>query len=233
MAGLFSTLSRKAPQLIRNTLPLISNSANILRHSSACAGAPKVQEAAPDFKGTAVIGDEFKQIQLSDYKGKYVVLCFYPLDFTFVCPTELIALDDKFEQFQERNTQVIGCSIDSHFSHLAWTKSNRKEGGLGKLRYPLLSDIHKKIARDYGVLIESEGVALRGSFIIDGNGILRQMSINDLPIGRSVDETLRLIDALKFHEDNGEVCPANWKKGGKTIKPTPKESKEYFESANK
>jgi alkyl hydroperoxide reductase subunit AhpC len=150
-----------------------------------------------------------------------------------VCPTELIALDERYEDFKKLNTEVIGCSIDSHFSHLGWMNTKRSEGGLGQLKYPLLSDINKNIARDYEVLLEKDGVALRGLFIIDPNGILRQITINDLPIGRSVEESLRLIEALQFVEKHGEVCPANWKKGSKTIKPDPQGSKEYFQAANK
>ncbi|KAJ3642669.1 hypothetical protein Zmor_025430 [Zophobas morio] len=142
-------------------------------------------------------------------------------------------LDERYDDFKKLNAEVIGCSIDSHFSHLGWMNTKRAEGGLGKLRYPLLSDIHKTISRDYEVLLENEGVALRGLFIIDPNGILRQITVNDLPIGRSVDETLRLIEAIQFVEKHGEVCPANWQKGSKTIKPDPKGSKEYFSAVNK
>ncbi|XP_967356.2 peroxiredoxin-1 [Tribolium castaneum] len=233
MAGLFSTIVRRGPQLLKTAIPAGKNNAfrNFSVAPTLCA--PRVQHPAPDFKGTAVINDGFKEIQLSDYKGKYVVLVFYPLDFTFVCPTELIALDERYDDFKNLNAEVIGCSIDSHFSHLGWMNTKRSEGGLGKLRYPLLSDINKTIARDYDVLLEKEGIALRGLFIIDPNGILRQITVNDLPIGRSVDEALRLIEAIQFFEKNGEVCPANWKKGSKTIKPDPQGSKEYFQAANK
>ncbi|KAJ3626810.1 hypothetical protein MTP99_017278 [Tenebrio molitor] len=233
MAGLFSTIVRRGPQLFKVTSTTIKN--NALRSLSAgqTLFAPRVQQPAPNFKGTAVINGSFKEIQLNDYKGKYVVLVFYPLDFTFVCPTELIALDERYEDFKKLNTEVIGCSIDSHFSHLGWMNTKRSEGGLGQLKYPLLSDINKNIARDYEVLLEKDGVALRGLFIIDPNGILRQITINDLPIGRSVEESLRLIEALQFVEKHGEVCPANWKKGSKTIKPDPQGSKEYFQAANK
>ncbi|XP_060528831.1 peroxiredoxin-like [Cylas formicarius] len=208
---------------------------NFLRHISVSSQlcSPRVQQPAPDFCGTAVVDNDFKTIKLSDYKGKYVVLVFYPLDFTFVCPTELIALDERIDDFKRLNAEVIGCSIDSQFSHLGWINTERSKGGLGQIRYPLLSDINKQIARDYGVLLENEGIALRGLFIIDKEGILRQITVNDLPIGRSVDEALRLIEALKFVEEHGEVCPANWKKGAKTIKPDPKGSQEYFKSVGK
>ncbi|KAG5871876.1 hypothetical protein JTB14_016905 [Gonioctena quinquepunctata] len=232
MAGLFNNFVRKVPQLLKVALPATKqiSQRNFVLSSSLLK--PRVQEPAPNFSGTAVIGDDFKNIQLCDYLGKYVVLFFYPLNFTFVCPTELIALDDKIEDFKALDAEVIGCSIDSHFSHLGWMKTKRSEGGLGKLRYPLLSDINKEIARSYDVLLETEGVALRGMFIIDPSGILRHITINDLPIGRSVDEALRIIEAIRFVEKCGEVCPANWKKGEKTIKPDPKGSQDYFKSVN-
>lgn len=233
MASLFTSLARKAPQLakIANGISIRPNLARAFSLGSFLR-SPLIQHPAPDFYGTAVIGDQFKEIKLSDYKGKYVVLFFYPLDFTFVCPTELIAFDEKLSEFKKLNAEVIGCSVDSHYAHLAWQNTDRSKGGLGKLNYALLSDINKKISADYGVLIEQAGIALRGTFIIDPNGILRQMSVNDLPVGRSVDEVIRLVQALKFVEENGEVCPANWTRGSKTIKPTPEESKEYFEAVN-
>ncbi|GLV32801.1 Peroxiredoxin 3 [Carabus blaptoides fortunei] len=230
MSRLFSTLVRKAPQFAKLSTPTLLNSPALRFCSSADTIRPQVQKPAPDFKGTAVINEQFKEIKLSDYKGKYLVLVFYPLDFTFVCPTELVAYDDKIEEFKQLNTEVIGISIDSHFSHLAWMNTKRSEGGLGKLRYPLLSDINKNIARSYDVLLENEGIALRGLFIIDPQGVLRIMSINDLPVGRSVDETLRTIKALQFVEKHGEVCPANWQPKSKTIKPDPVGSKEYFKT---
>ncbi|KAF7267863.1 hypothetical protein GWI33_018945 [Rhynchophorus ferrugineus] len=230
---MFSSIIRQIPKLARLSTPL--NKSNVISRTISLTSsvlAPRVQQPAPDFCGTAVVNGDFKTIQLSDYKGKYVVLVFYPLDFTFVCPTELIALDERIADFKALNTEVIGCSIDSHFTHLGWMNTERSKGGLGPLRYPLLSDINKQIARDYDVLLENEGIALRGLFIIDPKGILRQITVNDLPIGRSVDEALRLIEALQFVEKHGEVCPANWKKGGKTIKPDPKGSQEYFKSNN-
>ncbi|XP_069679016.1 peroxiredoxin-like isoform X2 [Periplaneta americana] len=195
--------------------------------------APKVQEPAPHFQGTAVVNQEFKEISLADFKGKYLVLFFYPLDFTFVCPTEIIAFSDRIKEFKEINAEVVGVSTDSHFSHLGWINTPRKAGGLGPITYPLLSDFNKKIARDYGVLLENDGIALRGLFIVNTKGTLVQMTVNDLPVGRSVDETLRLIKAFQFVEKHGEVCPANWKPDSPTIKPDPKGSKAYFESANK
>ncbi|KAK2182592.1 hypothetical protein NP493_346g02065 [Ridgeia piscesae] len=192
----------------------------------------RVQHPAPDFKGLAVVDGQFKEIQLSDFRGKYLVLFFYPLDFTFVCPTEIIAFSDRIAEFQSIDTAVIGASTDSHFSHLAWINMPRKAGGLGSLKYPLLSDFKKTIARDYGVLVEAGGVALRGLFIIDPNGVVRQSTINDLPVGRSVDETLRLVQAFQFVDKHGEVCPANWKPNSATIKPNPVGAQEYFEKVN-
>lgn len=194
----------------------------------------QVQQSAPNFKATAVMANNtFKEIQLSDYKGQYVLLFFYPLDFTFVCPTEIIAFSDRVKEFEKRKVQVIGVSVDSHFTHLAWKERPRKEGGLGEIHYPLVADLNKQIARDYGVLIENAGIALRGLFLIDKVGVLRHMLVNDLPLGRSVDEAIRLVDALQFFEKNGEVCPADWHPGSATIKPDPKGSKAYFSKQKK
>ncbi len=189
----------------------------------------QVQQKAPGFKATAVLGDNsFKDISLSDYQGKKVVLFFYPLDFTFVCPTEILKFNQKLGEFHKRNTEVLGVSIDSQFSHLAWKKTPVKEGGLGEIKYPLIADVTKDISRSYGVLLENAGIALRGLFLIDEAGVLRHMVVNDLPLGRNVDEALRMIDALDFFQKHGEVCPADWKPGDATIKPTPKDSQEYF-----
>ncbi|KAI8985444.1 thioredoxin-like protein [Pilobolus umbonatus] len=192
----------------------------------------QVQKAAPSFSAPAVVNGEFKDISLSDYKGKYVVFFWYPMDFTFVCPTEIIAFSDRIKEFEALNTAVIGASTDSEFSHLAWINTPRKAGGLGEMKIPLLADKTKQIARDYGVLIEQEGIALRGLFIIDPKGTVRQITINDLPVGRSVDEVLRLVEAFQFTDKYGEVCPANWKAGSKTIKPDVAQSKEYFKTVN-
>lgn len=194
--------------------------------------AVHVQKEAPGFTATAVVNEEFKQVSLSDYRGKYVVLFFYPLDFTFVCPTEIIAFSDRIADFHSRGTEVVGVSIDSQFSHLAWIQMPRAKGGLGELKYPLVADLTKKISADYGILLD-DGVALRGLFIIDKEGIVRHITINDLPLGRSVDEAIRLIDAWQHFEKHGEVCPADWKPGSLTIKPGVKESKAYFEKAGK
>lgn len=189
-----------------------------------------VQKEAPDFTATAVINEEFKQVKLSDYRGKYVVLFFYPLDFTFVCPTEIVAFSDRIKEFHARGAEVLGCSIDSEFSHLAWIQTPRLRGGLGGLSYPLISDLTKKISQDYRVLLDG-GVALRGTFLIDQKGVIRATTVHDLPLGRSVDEALRVLDALQHYEKHGEVCPAGWTKGAATIKPGVKESKAYFEKS--
>jgi len=190
----------------------------------------QVQKEAPDFTADAVVNEDFKSVKLSDYRGKYVILFFYPLDFTFVCPTEIVAFSDRIGEFHKRGAEVIGCSVDSKFSHLAWVQTPRSQGGLGGLKYPLVSDLTKKISQDYGVLLDG-GIALRGTFLIDKQGVIRAMTVHDLPLGRSVDEALRVLDALQFFEKNGEVCPADWKPGAATIKPGVKESKEYFQKA--
>ena len=191
----------------------------------------QVQKEAPDFTATAVVHEAFdEKFKLSDHRGRYVVLFFYPLDFTFVCPTEIVAFNDRLPEFKARNAAVIGCSIDSHFSHLAWIQTPREKGGLGGLNYPLVSDLTKKISADYGVLLDN-GVALRGTFIIDQKGIVRAVTVHDLPLGRSVDEALRVLDALQYYEKHGEVCPADWRKGAAAIKPGVRESKAYFQRA--
>ncbi|KAH7874832.1 thioredoxin-like protein [Lentinula edodes] len=188
-----------------------------------------IQRPAPAFKSTAVIEGLFEEISLSDYLGKWVVFFFYPMDFTFVCPTEILAFNDALDEFKKIDTVVIGASTDSQYSHFAWATQPRKEGGLGPdLKLPLLADRSMSIARDYGVLLEDEGIALRGLFIIDPKGILRQITVNDLPVGRSVDETLRLVKAFQYTDKYGEVCPADWSEGGKTIKTDPTAKIEYF-----
>jgi len=192
--------------------------------------ALQIQKPAPAFSGTAVVNGEFKEISLADYKGKYVVLFFYPLDFTFVCPTEIIAFSEAAEKFREINCEIIGASTDSHFSHFAWVNTPRKEGGLGQMHIPLLADKTGEIARKYGIYKEDEGIAFRGLFIIDAKQNLRQITVNDLPVGRSVEETLRLVQAFQFTDKHGEVCPAGWKPGQPTIKPTLNDSKAFFEN---
>ncbi|CAH1228902.1 PRDX4 [Branchiostoma lanceolatum] len=193
----------------------------------------QISKLAPDFQGTAVVNGKFEEIKLSDYKGKYLVFFFYPLDFTFVCPTEIIAFNERVEEFRKVNTEVVGVSVDSQFTHLAWINTPRKAGGLGPMNFPLLSDLTHKISRDYGVLLEDVGHTLRGLFIIDGKGILRQITMNDLPVGRSVDETLRLVQAFQYTDQHGEVCPAGWTPGADTIIPNPNDKLKYFEKFNK
>jgi len=197
--------------------------------------APKIQQPAPAFEADALMPNgTFGKISLSDYRGKYVVLFFYPLDFTFVCPTEICAFSDAKDRFAAEDVEVIACSVDSKFSHLAWTQKPRSQGGLGQMNIPIIADITKQIASDYGVLIEEgddAGIALRGLFIISPDGILRQMTVNDLPVGRDVDEVLRLVQAFKFTDEHGEVCPAGWRKGKKSMKADPVGSQEYFQSA--
>jgi len=188
-----------------------------------------VTKPAPNFEAKAVAPNgEFVDIKLSDYKGKYLVLFFYPMDFTFVCPTEIIAFSDRVDEFRSIGCEVACASVDSEFTHLAWTERSRKEGGLGQMKIPMIADLTKQISRDYGILLEDQGVSLRGLFIIDGKGILRQATVNDLPVGRSVDETLRLVQAFQFTDEHGEVCPAGWKPGAATMKADPVGSKEYF-----
>eukprot|EP00897_Mesotaenium_endlicherianum_P008086 jgi/Mesen1/7305/ME000374S06664 len=195
------------------------------------AGISLVGNTAPDFEAQAVYDQEFINLKLSDYQkqGKYVVLFFYPLDFTFVCPTEITAFSDRHSEFEKLNTEILGVSVDSVFSHLAWIQTDRKSGGLGDLNYPLVSDITKSIAEKYNVLMHDDGIALRGLFIIDPQGVIQHSTINNLGIGRSVDETLRTLQAVQYVQDNpDEVCPAGWKPGEKTMKPDSKLSKEYF-----
>lgn len=190
-----------------------------------------VQNEAPDFKATSVMEDgSIKEVKLSDYRGKYVVLFFYPLDFTFVCPTEIISMSDRMEEFEVRNAQVLGVSVDSQFSHVAWRNTQRKKGGIGEIAYPLVSDLDKSISRQYGVLVEKPGIALRGLFIIDKLGKIRHITINDLPLGRNVDEVLRVLDAIQFNEKYGEVCPANWKQGEQGMKPDQKGLENYAQA---
>ena len=179
-----------------------------------------IQKRAPDFTADAVLANgDFKQITLSSFQDKsYVALFFYPLDFTFVCPSEIIAFSNRAKSFAEKNTQIIGVSVDSKFSHYAWRNTPVNQGGIGPIEFPLVSDLTKEISRDYGVLL-NDSVALRGTFIIDKAGIVRHATLNDLPLGRNVDETLRVIDALQHTEAHGEVCPAGWQKGKEAMSP--------------
>ncbi|WP_177421430.1 peroxiredoxin [endosymbiont of Lamellibrachia barhami] len=190
-----------------------------------------VGREAPDFTAPAVLGDgtivdafNFKET----IKGKYAVLFFYPLDFTFVCPSELIAFDHRLEEFKKRGVEVVGCSIDSHFTHNAWRNTAINDGGIGAVKYPLVADLDHAICKGYDVETPNGRVAFRGSFLIDKNGVVRHQVINDLPLGRNIDEMLRMIDALQFTEEHGEVCPAGWKEGDAGMKGTPDGVAEYL-----
>ncbi|MBD2111340.1 MULTISPECIES: peroxiredoxin [Cyanophyceae] len=189
----------------------------------------RVGQMAPDFSATAVVDQNFKIVKLSDYRGRYVVLFFYPLDFTFVCPTEIAAFSDRFSEFKALNTEILGISVDSEFAHLAWIQTERKLGGVGDLNYPLVSDIKKDISAAYNVLDPDSGVALRGLFIIDRDGVLQHATINNLAFGRKVDETLRVLQAIQHVQANpDEVCPVDWQPGDKTMNPDPVKAREFF-----
>ena len=190
----------------------------------------RVGMQAPDFTATAVVDQEFKNIKLSQFRGKYVILFFYPLDFTFVCPTEITAFSDRYSDFSSINTEVLGVSVDSKFSHLAWIQTPRNEGGIGDINYPLVSDLKREICQSFNVLNE-DGEADRGLFLINPNGIIMHSTINKAPVGRNIDETLRILQAYQYVEAHpDEVCPAGWTPGDKTMKEDPKGSKEYFSS---
>jgi peroxiredoxin (alkyl hydroperoxide reductase subunit C) len=189
-----------------------------------------VGKEAPNFTADAVVnGNDMKQISLSDYKGKkYIVLFFYPLDFTFVCPTELHAFQEKVAEFNALDTEVIGVSVDSKFSHFAWLNTPKSQGGIQGVKYPVVSDLNKEITKAYDVEVAGAGIAYRGLFLIDKNGIVQHQVINNLPLGRNIDEAVRMVKALQFFEKNGEVCPANWNEGAKGMKPNDAGLKEYF-----
>lgn len=190
-----------------------------------------VGKKAPDFKATAVKEGQFvENYTLSSNSGKYVVLFFYPLDFTFVCPTELHAFNEKLAEFKSRNVELIAVSVDSHFSHLAWLGTPKIKGGIEGVQYTLVSDLNKTISADYDVLVEGAGIAYRGLFLIDRQGVVQHQVVNNLPLGRSVDEALRMVDALQFFEEHGEVCPANWHKGDKAMKANKDGLEKYFGS---
>lgn len=175
---------------------------------------------APTFTAQAVAADgSFVELDLASLRGKKVVLFFYPLDFTFVCPSEILAFHNKMAEFDARDTAVLGISVDSHFTHLAWRNTPVDKGGIGPIAFPLVADLTKSIARDYGVLTQNGAVAYRGLFLIDEAGVVRHQLVNDLPLGRSVDEALRVVDALDHHTEHGEVCPANWRQGQQAIQP--------------
>lgn len=188
-----------------------------------------VTRKAPDFTAVTVMGDNSfnENFKLSDLRGQYTVLFFYPLDFTFVCPSEIIAFDKAYEKFKAKNCELVGVSIDSQFSHFAWKNTPVEEGGIGQVKFPLVADITKRISKSYGVLV-NKSVALRGLFLIDKEGIVRHAVINDLPLGRNVDEALRMLDALQFTEEHGEVCPANWTAGDEGMTPTAEGVADYL-----
>ncbi len=187
-----------------------------------------VGQEAPEFALDGVLNGNFSIYRLTDYRGKWVVLFFYPLDFTFVCPTEILAFSDRLGEFRKLCAEVLGASVDSKFSHLAWTEKPREEGGIKGLAYPLLEDLGKDLAREYGVLSADGKVALRGLFLIDPEGVVQHATVNNLGVGRSVDETLRVLQAFQFVREHGEVCPADWKPGTRTMKADWKGSKEFF-----
>nr|YP_009391667.1 2-Cys peroxiredoxin [Laurenciella marilzae]ARW59811.1 2-Cys peroxiredoxin [Laurenciella marilzae] len=190
----------------------------------------QVGDRAPDFSAVAVYQQEFKRVKLSDYLGKYVILLFYPLDFTFVCPTEIISFSEIYDQIYSLNAEILGISVDSEYCHLAWMQLDREQGGVGDLNYPLVSDLNKEISLSYNVL-NSEGKSLRGLFIVDTQGIIQHSLVNNLDFGRSVTETIRTLQAIQYVQSNpDEVCPANWQPGNATIKNSPTDSKEYFKS---
>lgn len=191
-----------------------------------------VTKEAPDFTAQAVMADNsFSELSLSSYRGKYVLLFFYPLDFTFVCPSEILAFDRAIATFKEKNCEVLGVSVDSQFTHFAWRNTPVNNGGIGSIHFPLVADLDKSICQAYGVLLPN-GVALRGLFLIDKKGIVQHQLINNLPLGRNVDEAIRILDALQFTEKYGEVCPANWKPGEEGMKPTAQGVAEYLSKHN-
>ena len=190
-----------------------------------------VGRKAPEFALEGVLNGKFDTYRLTDYKGRWVVLFFYPLDFTFVCPTEILAFSDRIGEFRKINAEILGASVDSKYSHLAWTEKPREEGGIKSLAYPLLADLKKELAEEYGVLDEAGAVALRGLFLVDPDGIVQHATINNNSVGRSVDETLRVLQAFQYVKEHGEVCPADWKPGTKAMKADWEKSKEYFAHA--
>lgn len=191
----------------------------------------QIGKHAPGFKLEAVHNGNFKSLTLEDFKGKWLVVFFYPLDFTFVCPTEILAFSDRLEEFHKIGAEVVGVSVDSKYTHLAWTEKPRAQGGISGLKYPLLADLNKTMAADFGVLNEG-GVALRGLFIVDPEGVVQHATINNLAVGRSVDETLRVVQAFQHVRENGEVCPAGWQPGAKAMKADWNKSKDYFASVH-
>jgi peroxiredoxin (alkyl hydroperoxide reductase subunit C) len=194
-----------------------------------------VATQAPDFIAPAVMPNGIikEDFRLSDLRGKYVVLFFWPLDFTFVCPTEIIAFDHRYETFKERFVELVGVSIDSQFTHFAWRETPVEKGGIGRVHFPMVADLKREITKTYGIEHPDAGVAMRASFLIDREGIVQHQVVNNLPLGRNMDEMLRLVDALQFTEKYGEVCPAGWQKGESGMKPTTEGVSEYLETHGK
>ena len=191
-----------------------------------------VTKEAPDFTAQAVMADDsMAELNLSSYRGKYVLLFFYPLDFTFVCPSEILAFDRALEQFKGKNCEVIGISVDSQYTHFAWRNTPVNNGGIGKIKFPLVADLDKSISEAYGVLLPG-GISLRGLFLLDKNGVVQHQLVNNLPLGRSVEEAIRVLEALQFTEKYGEVCPANWKPGEEGMKPTAEGVASYLSKHN-
>ena len=191
-----------------------------------------VTNDAPDFTAQAVMADgSFEELSLSSYKGKYVLLFFYPLDFTFVCPSEILAFNNALDEFKQRDCEVLGVSVDSHFTHLAWKNTSVQSGGIGNIGFPLVADLDKSISEDYGVFLPA-AISLRGLFLLDKEGVVRHQLVNDLPLGRSVEEAIRILDALQFTEKYGEVCPANWRPGEDAMKPTAEGVADYLTKHN-
>ncbi|XP_065183507.1 peroxiredoxin 1-like isoform X2 [Sycon ciliatum] len=228
-------------QSLTSMLPMLSNLPTI--NPSAMVGSAdsrfpvaampraRVQKSAPAFKGKALMPNGiFSTISLEQYVGKYLVLFFYPGDFTFVCPTEIIEFSERYEEFKNLHCEIVACSVDSEYCHKAWTGVPRSKGGLGKMNIPILADPTRQIAQAYDVLVEDDGVALRGLFIIDPKGIVRQITVNDLEVGRNVDEVKRLVEAFQYSDKHGSVCPQGWTAGKKTIKPDPQGALEFFET---
>jgi len=229
LSAAISHTALQKPDLI-GKLGLLTSTVRKMGSISYSPPSVKIGSPAPSFSAGAVVDGEITKIDLAQYKGKYVVLLFYPKDFTFVCPTEIIAFSDATDKFAALNTQVIALSTDTEESHLAWIRTPRKKGGLGHMRIPIVADVTKTISADYGVLHEEIGIALRGLFLINPTGTVEQITVNNFPVGRSVDETIRLIQAFQYVAEHGEVCPANWKPGEKTMIPHPDKSMEYFAS---
>jgi len=225
LARLVAPLARASPLLARPVAAATTPKIQFVRWHTSFA---PVGSSAPDFTAEALVGKEFKNVSLSTFKGKWVVLFFYPLDFTFVCPTEIVAFSDKADEFRKVGAEVLGCSVDSKFAHFAWVEQPRKDGGLGKCNFPLIADVNHKIGEAYGVMNRDSGFHLRGTYIIDPKGVVRHLSMNDPPAGRNVDELLRLVQAYQYADKHGEVCPTGWNPGKDTIITDPVNKKKFF-----